>query len=153
MTAAAFILVVHLLSTSAMFGVILFVQVVHYPLFARVGGDGFAEYCRFHQRLTTLVVAPLMLAEALSGLLLLWIRPPGIPPIQLAAALAALALIWASTALLQIPRHRVFLDGWDAPAHRQLVRTNWLRTALWAFRMMIVGGWAVMLLSRASAAD
>lgn len=154
MTAAGLILVVHLVSTSAMFGVILFVQVVHYPLFARVGGEGFAAYSRFHQRWTTWVVAPLMLAEALSGvLLLLWVRPPGVPLWQMVAGLAALGVIWGSTALLQVPRHRTFLAGWDERAHRQLVRTNWLRTALWGFRVLLVGGWAVVVLSRAGGVE
>lgn len=33
------VVVVHLLATLAMAGLILFVQVVHYPLMARVGED------------------------------------------------------------------------------------------------------------------
>ena len=38
--------IVHVLATWFMTGVIWFVQVVHYPLMARVGAEGFAAYER-----------------------------------------------------------------------------------------------------------
>ena len=46
----AVLLVVHLAATAAMCGLIWFVQVVHYPLFAGVGDDGFTAYEQRHQR-------------------------------------------------------------------------------------------------------
>ncbi len=39
----AVLLTSHLVATAAMVGLIWFVQVVHYPLFAAVGSGGFAE--------------------------------------------------------------------------------------------------------------
>ncbi len=62
-------------STLFMVGVIRFVQVVHYPLFSRVGGEGFALYSEAHSRLTTHVVGPPMLVEAEFTLFLLFRRP------------------------------------------------------------------------------
>ena len=56
------LLLIHAGATLYMTGLIWFVQVVHYPLMARVGEDGFAEYEKHHQRLTTWVVAPPMAA-------------------------------------------------------------------------------------------
>ena len=50
------------------------------------------------------------------------------------AGLALLAVIWLSTALVQVPLHRRLQGGFDAAAHRRLVRTNWLRTAAWTLR-------------------
>ncbi len=49
----------HLLATALLPGLIWFVQVVHYPLFAAVGQEGFHAYERQHQRLKAFVVAPL----------------------------------------------------------------------------------------------
>ena len=46
-----------------MTGLIWFVQIVHYPLFLRVGADAFRTFSAEHQRRTTRVVAPLMLLE------------------------------------------------------------------------------------------
>ena len=54
---------VHAFATVAMTGLIWFVQVVHYPLFARVGEEGFHAYEAAHARATSRVVAPLMLGE------------------------------------------------------------------------------------------
>ena len=100
-----YVLLVHLAATLVMVGVIWFVQIVHYPLFSRVGSGGFALYSDAHSRLTTYVVGPPMLIEAATALLLVFRCPEDIP---LAAALVGLALVgvvWLPTALLQVPRH------------------------------------------------
>jgi len=52
------LLVAHAAATLVMVGVIWFVQVVHYPLMARVSASEFAAYEREHQNRTTFVVAP-----------------------------------------------------------------------------------------------
>jgi hypothetical protein len=94
-----YVLLVHVAATLFMVGVIWFVQVVHYPLFSRVGPEKFSLYSEAHSRLTTYVVGPPMLVEAATALLLVFRRPEGVP---LAAALIGLALVaavWFSTAL------------------------------------------------------
>lgn len=53
-----------------MTGLIRFVQIVHYPLFTKIGSRGFAQYAESHRHLTSLVVVPLMLLELLSAFLL-----------------------------------------------------------------------------------
>ncbi len=58
------VLALHLAVTCALVGLIWFVQLVHYPLFAAVGEAGYPDYQRRHVRWTTVVVAPLMLVEA-----------------------------------------------------------------------------------------
>ena len=119
--------------TLALTGLVWFVQVVHYPLFARVEPGSFATYEREHTRRTTWIVAPLMIVEAVvaSALLVLDAGP--------ATALGVLLLvgIWASTFLVQVPCHRVLERGWSESAHARLVRSNWLRTALWTARSSI----------------
>jgi hypothetical protein len=128
------VLLLNLAATGMMIGVIWFVQVVHYPLFGRVGRDGWTDYAAAHGRRTTWVVGPPMLVELATGALLA-LRPlPGIPPTAAWAGLALIAVAWASTGLLQVPRHRVLGDGWDAAAHRSLVAGNWLRTVAWTLR-------------------
>ncbi|MDP9439422.1 MAG: hypothetical protein M3P49_11875, partial [Actinomycetota bacterium] len=68
------VLLVHVGATLFMVGLIWFVQIVHYPLFASVGRGGFAEYSRAHSRLTGLVVGPPMLIEAGTAVALV-VRP------------------------------------------------------------------------------
>ena len=93
-------LLVHLAATFYMVGVIWFVQVVHYPLFAKVGATGFAAYSRTHSRLTGFVVGPPMLVEAATAVALVVYRPEGVSALLAWTGLVLLALVWASTALL-----------------------------------------------------
>lgn len=126
---------VHVAATAAMTGLIWFVQVVHYPLMARVGAEGFAAYERAHTRRTSWVVMPLMTVELATAVALV---VPGAGPLAIqwaAANVAALAGIWAVTFFVSVPCHRRLERGWDAAAHRRLVRANWVRTALWSGRM------------------
>ncbi len=126
-----------------MVGLIWFVQIVHYPLFDRVGGTGFAVYEKTHQRLTTWVVGPLMLLElaTAAGLLVSALRSQSASLPWAAAGALLLAGIWATTFLLSVPQHQKLAQGFDARAHARLVTTNWLRTLGWTAR----GGIALWL--------
>ena len=125
----------HLVGTLGMFGVILFVQIVHYPLMARVGRENSAGYAKAHTDRTGLVVIPLMLAELLAAVLI-WTDPPdAAPPLAAPAGLLALAGIWLVTFTVSVPCHRALLGGFDEAAHRRLVRSNWIRTVLWGVRV------------------
>ena len=132
------LLLVHAAATMFMVGVIWFVQIVHYPLFARVGASGFAGYSWAHSRLTGLVVGPPMLVEAATAVALVVNTPPGISVSLVWIGLVLLAVIWLSTALLQSPRHAELGRGFASPTHRALVSSNWLRTMLWSLRGLIV---------------
>lgn len=135
-------LLVHLAATFYMVGVIWFVQVVHYPLFAKVGATGFAAYSRTHSRLTGFVVGPPMLVEAATAVALVVYRPEGVSALLAWTGLVLLALVWASTALLQAPRHRTLGRGLDPASHRFLVASNWVRTVAWSARGVVATGMA-----------
>ncbi len=132
------IFLTHVATTLIMVGVIWFVQVVHYPLFGRVGQTSFAAYEADHSRLTTWVVAPPMLIELITAVLLLWQRPEGLSEKQLWVGLGLLTIIWVSTAFLQVPRHNVLALGFDRDTHRALVTSNWIRTLAWSLRGVLV---------------
>ncbi len=134
---ATTILAMHLLFTGAMTGLIWFVQVVHYPMFANVEAEGFTTYEAIHMRLTTWVVAPIMLLELLATSALLII---GLEGTQRAMAIACVGLTvinWLSTACLQVPCHRRLTKGFDRAAHLRLVRTNWIRTIAWTMKSVL----------------
>jgi hypothetical protein len=128
----------HVASTLFMVGVIWFVQVVHYPLFAKAGTAEFPRYEQAHSARTTWVVAPPMLLEGVTALLLLWFRPAGISNMQCGTGLSLLGLIWLSTLFLQVPCHDLLAKGFDLAVHQKLVSTNWIRTAAWTFRSLLV---------------
>jgi hypothetical protein len=125
-------------ATLFMTGVIWIVQSVHYPLFALVGRDGFTEYAREHQRRITVLVGIVMPIEAVTAVLLLLATPAGVQKGLLVLGATLLLPIWLSTALLQVPAHRRLSAGFDHRAASRLVGTNWLRTALWSARSVLI---------------
>ncbi len=131
-------LLVNIASTWAMTGLIWFIQIVHYPLFNRVGAAGFARYESDHSALTTLVVAPLMLAEAFTAMWLVARPPAGVPQVWTIAGAALVLVIWAATFFLSVPQHGILSGGFDAPAYQTLVSTNWVRTIAWSLRGLLM---------------
>lgn len=85
---ASTIFAAQFLSTLALFGLIWFVQIVHYPLFLRLAPETFAAHEAEHATRTGYVAAPLMLAELFSSLLLLNAHSahPKSPPVKLSSA-------------------------------------------------------------------
>lgn len=124
------VLVAHALSTTMMAGLIWFVQIVHYPMFARVGAEGFVRYAIEHQARTTVVVLPLMLVELVTAGWLAF----ALGSAMAWAGLVLVALVWASTFFVQVPIHAKLGAGFDAVLARRLVLTNWVRTGLWSAR-------------------
>lgn len=132
------LLLSHFAATLFMLGVIWFVQVVHYPLFAKTGHAEFSVYEQQHTALTTWVVAPPMLLELLTAVLLFWCKPTGVSTGQLSIGLALLVVIWLSTVLIQVPCHDRLSQSFDAAVHRRLVVSNWIRTIAWSLRALLV---------------
>jgi len=129
--------IVHLVATAGMAGLIWFVQVVHYPLFAAVGAEGFAAYEQAHQRLTSFVVGPFMAVEGVTVLWLFFAPPSGMSRVLPLAGGLVLAVIHASTVFLQVPQHTALSSGFDPVRVARLVRTNWIRTVGWSTRAVL----------------
>ena len=149
MTADA-LLLAHAASTFFMAGLIWVIQLVHYPLMDRVARDGFPTFERAHQNRIAFLVGPGMLVEAATAVALVPFAPPEVSPFLVWLGAALIAVHVASTALWQMPCHRRLERGFDPVTHRRLVRTNWLRTAVWSARGLLV---LAMLGQRMSAAS
>ncbi len=132
--ALSFCFLLDIAATLYLWGVIWTIQLVHYPLFARVGAAGWADYHAAHTRLMTLVVLPAMVTElGTSGLLALG-RPA--PLLWLGFGLAVGT--WAVTFFVSVPLHDTLSRGFDAAAIARLVSTNWLRTAFWTGHALLL---------------
>ncbi|GIW35582.1 hypothetical protein [Meiothermus sp.] len=128
------VLVLHFAATWFLVGLIWMVQVVHYPLFNRVGSAEFAGYQNAHANLITLVVGPLMLLELLTAVAILTLWPSSLPVWVGWLGLALVGVIWLTTMLVSVPLHAKLAAGFDAQAHALLVTTNWIRTLAWTTR-------------------
>jgi hypothetical protein len=131
---AEWVVAVHLGATAAMVGLIWFVQVVHYPLFARVGADVFAAYEAAHRFRTGLIVGPLMGAETLAAIWLVASPPNDVDRAVAIVGLVIVGVVHLSTMFVQVPLHERLSRGFDPVDGRRLVRTNWVRTVGWTVR-------------------
>ena len=137
------LLAAHAAATWGMTGVIWVVQIVHYPLFGRVGREEFPGYARAHAARVIPLAAPLMVAEAATAIAILFRTPAGVPPEQALAGAGLLAAIWLCTAMVQLPQHARLRRGYDDAVARALVRWNWVRTILWSVRALLAAAWIV----------
>ena len=135
------LLLIHAGCTLFLCGLIWIIQVVHYPLFAYVGHDGYEQYQQLHMQRITWIVAPIMIGEVVCALTLMNAPVPH-HRFLLGIGLGLLALIWLSTVLFQVPAHTELTKGWNEDAYTSLVLSNWIRTCAWSLR----GGIALLLL-------
>ncbi len=134
MSAGRIALLVQLATTLPLVGLIWLIQIVSYPLFARVGVESFPAYHAGHARLITFVVAPLMLCELAAAIVSVIADDPAFPRAASWCGLALATTAWAVTLLVSVPRHEILAAGFDVRAHSLLVSTNWLRTVVWTLR-------------------
>lgn len=121
--------------TLYMTGLIWFVQVVHYPLFGQVGRADFLNYERRHTQLTFWVTAPTMILELITAAGLVYLAlGNGLYWINFTGAL----LLWGVTFFVQVPLHNTLSQRHDPAQIQRLVRSNWIRTALWSLRAILL---------------
>lgn len=125
-----------------MLGVAWFVEVVHYPLFARVGRAEFRSYHTEHSSRTSLVVIIPMIVELASSVWLAFDPPTGSSgdPLQTLAIAGAIlaALTWIVTFGGAVPAHQALEPGFDSAIHRRLMRSNLIRTVIWTAHAGVV---------------
>lgn len=130
-------------------GQIWLVQIVIYPLFARVGGADYVAYHRFYSRHISLpVILPGFAAFLTPIPLALW--GPQVPGWMSTANIAGGVIGLLVTVLLEIPRHaRLEKHGKDPKVIAELIRFNWPRTlsitlqavsTLLMLRHVLIGG-------------
>ncbi|MCW2582690.1 MAG: hypothetical protein JWQ53_1480 [Klenkia sp.] len=119
------------------------VRVLVYPQFAGVAA-GFAAYERAHQQRVTRVVGPLFLGQGVTTLWLLVLLLRGdVPPLPVLGSALCLAAVLVVTAAGAVPLHRRLDVGWDADAHRRLLRVDSVRVTA-ASANVVLAGWLVL---------
>lgn len=132
------LLLVQLAATLALTGIIWLIQIVHYPLFGFVGEEKYRLFHIGHMNRISFVVAPLMIVEAISAIMLVFYPPHNTDLRIVWFGIGLVGAIWLSTFLLQVPLHEKLAQGFDSAAHFSLVMTNWIRTVAWSLRAALV---------------
>lgn len=123
-------------------GIIWYVQLCHYPLLTRVGEQNSSLYSatqKFHENRTAWVVIPPMVLELVSALWI-WHRPAFIQPAEAMWGALLVLVIWMSTFLIQAPLHARLGRAFDRSVSNKLTLTNWIRTAAWSARVVLLAG-------------
>ncbi len=132
------VLVAGAAATWAMVGLIWVIQLVHYPMLVGWTTASPVEAASFHQRRISFVVGPLMAVEGITALALLVDRPEMMSAGAAWVAAALLGVALGSTALIQVPLHSRLIAGTDEEAADRLCSTNWIRTAAWTLRGLVL---------------
>ena len=127
--------VIHFLSTSLMVGVIWIIQLLHYPTFHFIEKENYTTFQDFHMNRVSFIVVPTMITELVSGILVVLTLPKFF---LFKISLGILASIWIVTFLFFTKLHQSLTVGYDEVLVNKLVRLNWLRTALWTARLLIL---------------
>lgn len=125
----------HLAATWMLTGLIWVIQILAYPQFLRVGRAEFVGYHWAHCFRIGLIVAPLLLIEAVTAA---WLLHQGHREPSFLVSVGLIPVIWLSTAVLQAPLHTRLMRGFDAGVVHRLILTNWLRTLAWTARGVLV---------------
>lgn len=132
-------------AVALMTGVIWTVQLIVYPQFLWIEPERFRAFHESYTSRISLIVVPLMflqLATACVGAIVFRDSPDRVPML-INASLTLLA--WAITFTVHVPLHNRLADGFSEETIRTLVRTNWIRTAIWTAHLALMI-WQIWLL-------
>jgi hypothetical protein len=130
------LLLSNLAATLFLTGLVWELQVVQFPLMLRAGGLDFPNYVKQQRIRNTLLMAPVMLIELITGLSLL--LDPNLPHSDVFHAALLIVVIWIVTFASIVPLHSKLARGYSEATVRTVIRVNWIRTVCWSLRSPIL---------------
>lgn len=132
---------IHIVLLSTVFfmtGVIWIVQISVYPSLKWFEREGFAKrHDSYRNRIAAVVTIP-MIIELIASIYLVFLPTASLGRGYSMVLLLMLVMIWISTVFIQVPQHERLSAGKDERAIASLVSGNWIRTALWTARSMMI---------------
>jgi len=121
-----------------MVGVSLITQFVTYPSFKLIKSSSFSEFHKIYTNKMLFIVAPLMILELISSLLLV-IFDVSDNNIEI-GLLIILMLIWFLTFFIIVPIHNKLTINYNKDLNQKLIKYNGLRTILWIIKLILFVG-------------
>ena len=132
------IVYISLFTNLIMVGVSLITQFVTYPSFKLIKSSIFSEFHKSYTNKMLFIVAPVMILELISSLLLVIFdmsdNNTGI------VLLITLMLIWFLTFFTIVPIHNKLSVNYNKDLNQKLIKYNGLRTILWIIKLMLFVG-------------
>ena len=121
-----------------MVGVSLITQFVTYPSFKLIKSITFSEFHKSYTKKMLFIVAPVMILELISSLLLvIFDISDNHTEIGL---LITLILIWLLTFFNIVPIHNKLTVNYNKDLNQKLIKYNGLRTLLWIIKLILLIG-------------
>ena len=121
-----------------MVGVSLITHFVTYPSFKLIKSSIFSEFHKSYTNKMLFIVAPVMILELISSLLLVIFdmndNNTGI------VLLITLMLIWSLTFFTIVPIHNKLTVNYNKDLNQKLIKYNGLRTILWIIKLILFVG-------------
>jgi hypothetical protein len=126
--------IIHAVCVLWMTAIIGIVQFILYPAFAFIRETEFQKFHDLHSRRIAWLVAPAMLVQLFTAILLAAEESTA----RNIYYLVSVILIFIATGYFSIPYHSRLQNGYDVSAIEQLARKNWVRTALWTLESFVI---------------
>jgi|TARA_B000000437_G_scaffold19932_1_gene14335 hypothetical protein len=121
-----------------MVGVSLITHFVTYPSFRLIKSNTFSEFHKSYTKKMLFIVAPVMILELISSLLLvIFDISDNHTEIGL---LITLILIWLLTFFNIVPIHNKLTVNYNKDLNQKLIKLNGLRTILWILKLILFIG-------------
>lgn len=120
-----------------MVGLIWTIHTVHYPLFTRVGANGYTVFQAEHvERIGRLLLVPWATEGVAAALILLYVvstrdRDAALPTLIASVAMGIVLII---SGFWSAPAHAELADGFDPDVHARLMTADLIRTLAWTVR-------------------
>jgi len=123
------------MSNLLMIGISILVQFIIYPSFKNPDFKNFNSFHLSYSNKMFYIVAPIMLTELFSSVILIYKTPSKTYLISL----IFLLLIWLLTFLFIIPIHNFLSTNHSIKKVERMIRLNGLRTFFWLSKYLIIG--------------
>jgi hypothetical protein len=121
-----------------MVGVSLITHFVTYPSFKLIKSSSFSEFHKSYTKKMLFIVAPVMILEFISSLLLvIFDKSDNNTEIGL---LITLILIWLLTFFNIVPIHNKLTVNYNKDLNQKLIKLNGLRSILWILKLILFIG-------------
>ncbi len=131
----AIVVIAHTLAVLYTTGFVWTLQLMDYPMVARLRGEASTAYMDAHNGMFWRVLAPGLVTAGITALLLLFVRPDGIPLAVPLVILVLLAAIIVLSGQVATPDRLELAKNFSTATHDHLLNVSWIRTAaftLWS---------------------
>ena len=125
---------IQIVCNSYLVSLVFMTQFITYPTFLHIDKDKFSEYHRKYVNNISFIVAPVMLIELLTLLLIAYFSKDFL----IIKSLILLLVIWLTTFFIMIPSHNKISKSFNKKEINRLINYNWIRTILWSFKLLVI---------------